>query len=222
MRIRRVLLCCHNGARIADKPLVVEPRGHLLLHRKFGHRLGIAHALRHELERAILYAMKGRRRFAVRFQCVCVPDRFEPLHQITGRGHVDPASPHELQRAAIDPRDIGNRAVARILHRHPRHAAQQLRQSFIELLTAGVYRLFPGKRIERSALDCVDQPSRLTCCGNQIEPAARRHFRAACRSQQARRDGIRAVKIVKEPPVEPLGFQRLLDRGNVKRHEKSV
>jgi hypothetical protein len=122
----------------------------------------------------------------------------------------------------VDARYVWNRAVAGVLHRDPPDTSQQLREPGIELVASGIDGLVSRQSIEGSPLDGVHKASRLADGGHQIKPAAGRHFRPVRGSQQARCNGIRAVKIVEQPPVQPLGFERPLYGRNVQRHENSV
>ncbi len=153
---------------------------------------------------------------------VVVPHRLKPLHQIAGRLDLDPAAAHEIHGPGVDARHIRDGAVARVLHRHSLHPAQQLRQPRVELLSTGIDVLAARQRVERPPLNRMHQAGRLARRGHQIEPSARRHLGAVGGSQQPCSDGIGTVEIVEKPAIQVRSPEGFLYSCHVKRHEKSV
>ena len=77
----------------------------------------------------------------------------------------------ELHRSGIDARDVWNRAVGGILHRHSMQPGEKATKTGLELLTSGVPFGLSRQMSQRVALDDMDQGPRFAGRRNQVEPA---------------------------------------------------
>ena len=179
-------------------------------------------ALARRRERAVLDPIQRLRCRAMRGQLIGSPRRLESLHEIAGRDDRHAAPAHGLGRSRVQPRQIRNRAVGRILHRHRRDAVEQARQRRFELLAPGVHRLRAGQGIEVVALDGVHHAARLPRRRDQVIPPAGRHVAAAIEPRNGRRNRVRAVKVVEQPAIQAVGAKRPLDGGHIERHGVSI
>jgi len=145
-----------------------------------------------------------------------VPDGGETLDQIAGRDDLRTRLADELDGAGVNPGDVGNRAPGGVFHRHAADAGEQRPQAGLELIAAGILRRRSGQMSQRIFFDLVDEAPRITGGGNEVIPAARRKVAALfSHPGHVSRNRIQAAKIVQQPPVEAVGRQRGLDRGNV-------
>ena len=99
---------------------------------------------------------------------------------------------------------------------------EQLGEARVQLRAAGVHRLRSRQVIEVVAFDRVHERLRLTGLRDQVEPAPRREVAGAAHPGQPVRHRIRAVKIVEEPRVEPVGLEGFLDGSNIKGHIHTI
>ena len=102
----------------------------------------------------------------------------EPLDEVAGRDHVGAHLPHQLDRARVDARDVGNGAAGGVFHRDAARAAQQPAQPGFELVAAGVPFGRSRQVRERIPLDRVHQPARFAVGGNEVVPAPGREMAA--------------------------------------------
>ena len=161
MRIPRVVRRRHVRGVIADQPLFAEPAGHLLLNVVFRRREAAGQPPADLVERAVLDSVQLLRRLAMRVDRPVVPDRGKSLHEIARRHHFDARLPDELDRAGVDSRDVGDRAIGRVLHRHAPQSRDEPPETFDELSAAGVPLGRSREVCERVALDGVDERARL-------------------------------------------------------------
>ena len=110
---------------VRDQPFVTKPARHELLDVVFGGRRAGAHAFADGIERAILDAVERVGREAMRRDLRVGPARVEPLHEIARRDDLDAARADRLDRACVDPREIGDVAARRILHREAPDAVEE-------------------------------------------------------------------------------------------------
>ena len=129
-----------------------------------------------------------------------------------------PSDRDQLDRAGVDARHVGDRAVRRVFHRHALQPVEQRGQARVQLRAARVNRLRSRQVIEVVALDGVHERPRLAGLRDQVEPAPRRQVSGVTHPGEPVRHRIRAVKIVEEPRVEPVGLEGLLDGSNIKGH----
>ena len=94
-----------------------------------------------------------------------VPDGREALDQITRRDDVDAELPDELDRPGIDARNVGNRALRRIFHRHAPHARDEPLDARFELVASGVAVARSRQVRKRVAFDGVHEPAGLAAGG---------------------------------------------------------
>ena len=181
-----------------------------------------AGAISDQVEGSILDPVEPLRSGPVRRERLIRPDCLESLHQIPGGHDVHAELANNLNRSSVDARYVGNGVARRILHRDPLHAAQQIFQSRFELFPSGIRTLVARQAVKIVTLDRVHQSPRLSLGWHQVVPTPGRQFRGSREIRQPRGDRIRAVKIVKQPAIEPLRLQRLLDCWNRQRHLLSI
>ncbi len=133
-----------------------------------------------------------------------------------------PIDSHQLDGARVDARDVRDGAVRRVLHRHALDAAEQLGEAGLQLRASRVDDLRAGQVIEIVTLDGVHQRPGLAGCRDQVEPAARGQVPGAAHSREAVRDRVRALEVVEEPCIEPIGFEGLLDGADVDGHIRPI
>ena len=68
------------------------------------------------------------------------------------------------------------------------------------------------------SLDGVDQATGLALRGDQVVPASGGHVRTLTHTGHPRRDGIGAVEVVEQPPVEAVRAEGGLHGGHVEGH----
>ncbi len=129
--------------------------------------------------------------------------------------------PHQLDRAGVDPRDVRDGALRRVLHRDPPHALEQALQPQLELLAAGIAVGGAGQVRERVRLDGVHQGARLAGRGDEVVPTPRGEVSALpADAGDVHRDGVAAAEVVQQPPVELLRAQGCLNRPDVERRRR--
>ncbi len=218
MRIPGVLFRGDDRRRVADEPFLGKPAGHQLLDLELGGRLAVLEPPRRFVEGAILYPIQLFGRGDVSPGLCVVPDGGELLDEVARGGDLDVELPHELDRAGVDARDVGDGALRRVLHRDPLHALEQALQPRFERGAAGVAFGGPGQMLERVRLDGVHQGARLAGRGDEVVPAPRGEVPALpADAGDVHRDSIDAVEVVQQPPVEPLRAQGRLHRPDVER-----
>ena len=84
VRVAGVLLCRHHRARVADQSRLLEPAGHRVLDLELGDGVATAYPLGYQVERPVLDGVEYLGRRLVGRELRRVPDRLEPLDQITG------------------------------------------------------------------------------------------------------------------------------------------
>ena len=129
---------------------------------------------------------------------------------------------NQLYSTGIYSRDVRNRAFWRVFHRHTAQAAQERGQARFQLFPTCINGLRSRQIVEVMTLDRVDQGPRLSRGGNQIEPPACGHPPFAERVGDTRCDGVRSVKIVKQPAVKAFRSQCFLNCRHVQRHPVSI
>jgi hypothetical protein len=92
----------------------------------------------------------------------------------------------------------------------------------MQLGAARVDRFGSGKVIEVVLLDRVDERSRLAGLRDEIKPAAGCEVPGFSHPGESERHGIRAVKIIEEPRIEPVGREGFLDGSNIKGHIHTI
>ena len=151
----------HRG-RVRDQPFLVEPAHHLLLQPVFVERAPLADGRRGGRERPILDPVQGCRRRPVRVELGRRPHRLERLDEIARRHDVHAAGADRFRSPGVDPRDIGDGATGRVLHRDGLDPAQQVREPRFELLAAAVDQFLARQGVEVVPLDRVHQRPGLT------------------------------------------------------------
>src|SRR4029453_17709298 len=134
MRIPRIAGDRDVRRRVAHQSLFSKPDGHLPLHVVFRRGDTSAQATPNLVERAVLDAVQLLRGDAVGIDGRLVPHSGEPLDEIGGRYDLDSQVADELHRSGIDPRDVWNRAVGGILHRHSMQPSEKATKTGFELL----------------------------------------------------------------------------------------
>ena len=145
---------------------------------------------------------------------VVVPDRFELLDQVAGRDHLDPRGPDELDRAGVDPGDVGVGVPGGIFHRQPAPARDQRGDLGLELGPAEVDALRARQVVEGAGLDLMDELDRLARGGDEVEEPAGAGL-LALQVEDPPGQGVAAVEVVEQPAVEALFAEGILDRGEV-------
>ena len=217
--ISGVLLGRDVGGIAGGQPFRVHPRHHRLLHVELGQRDAGRQALPDERKRLILDPIQGVGRGPVRGQRFGGPQRLEPLHQVARRHHLDAEVAHRLDRAGVDPGDVGDVVAGRVFHRHSLHALQQSAQAIFEPVAARIRLLLAGQAVQIVTLDGVDEAARFTRRRNEVVPPAGGHLLAGRQPRQPRRDRIRALEVVQKPAVETLVCKGALHLGDWQRHK---
>ena len=183
VRIARVLLCGYARGIVGGQAFFGKPPHHRLLHFVLIESAAGRDALTHEVERPVLDSIEPLGCGAVSGQRLGGPHRFEPLHQIAGRDHLDAEVANGLDRSGVHPGNIGNRVTGRILHRDPFDAPEQLAETRTQLLTSGVGARLPGEGVEVVTLDGVDESPRHSGSRDAGSTSA---GSPSCRSRRAR------------------------------------
>jgi len=68
------------------------------------------------------------------------------------------------------------------------------------------------------SFDGMDQAARFSRRRDEVKPSARGQMPVADETRQPLRDGISALKVIPEPPIQPLRSKRLLDGAHVYGH----
>src|SRR5262249_54879791 len=118
-----------------------------------------------------------------------------------------------------DHRDVGNRALWRILHRDPPASVEQLLHAARLLLPTGIARLPSWKEVEHPGLDVMYQAARFAVGRAEVIPAPRDVARWR-ESQHPVGERIPLVVIEEKPSVQLLLLQLLLNRFDV--HDPSA
>ena len=111
VRVAGVLRCRHHRRRVADEALGREPTSHERLDLEFGRRAVGPCPLGDRVECPVLDAVQLLGRGAVRLDGRWRPDGGKKLNQVARRYHLGPERTDELDRARVDPRDVGDGAV---------------------------------------------------------------------------------------------------------------
>jgi hypothetical protein len=216
VRVARVLLRRNDRRRVADQPFFGEPSGHQLLDLELGDFHTVFQSAGRFLERALLHPVQFLGRCHVSLDLPLVPDGGELLDEVARGNDFDAELLDQLDRAGVDPRDVRDRAPRRILHRDAAHALQQLLQPRLERGASGIAEGSAWKVREGVRFDRMNKGARFAGCGDEVVPPTCREVPPLpADTGDVHGDAVHAVKIVEQPPVEPLRTQRRLDRPDV-------
>ena len=223
MRVARVFRRRHVRRRIADEPFVAKPAGHLLLNvvlRRRRRRRRSRRRISSNARSLIRYSLSDA--CAVRLDRRLVPHRGESLDEIARRHHLDARLPDELDRAGVDARDVGNRAVRRVFHRHPPQPRDQPCEARLRVARGRhTARSFPEGGRACAARWRGRGPRGSPAGGNQVVPAPRGQMTPlTCDRRHLGGDRVESAKIVEQPAVDAVSRQRRLDGRDVNRRRR--
>ena len=173
-----------------------------------------AHAPSNFLERLGGNRVDHIARREVRLDLLFRQGRFKLRDQIRRANNVLAQPADHVRRSRIHHGNGEDNVVGRILHRHIAIRAQHLLQAVEQFLPSGILFLHARQGIQVSRFDLVNQFDGLAFGGDQVIPAPSDH-EPIRQPENAVRDRIAMVMIVKKPGVDVAIAQGLLDGGEI-------
>ena len=195
----------HDGRVVGDEPALGEAGHEQVLDLVLGGVAAAAVLLADPGEGLVLGLVDGPAGAGVALDLPVVEAAEELLHQLARGDHLDAQRADELERAGVDPGQVGDAGHGEVLHGEPPagQAGEHVLQAGPEGLPGGVA-LAPARDVGREGaqLDGVDEQARLAAGRDEVGPAPGEHV--AAEPQRADGGGVLAVEVVEEPAVELL------------------
>src|SRR5205085_11076989 len=142
-------------------------------------------------------------------------DGLEELDEVCARHRLRAERAHQLNRARVNARDVGDGVFGRVLHRYARLARradgrERVAQVFVKLAPTAVDQPSSGQTVELALLDGVVDAHGFALGGYEVEPATRREL-ARVELQYSVGERVALPEVVEEPAVEARFAKRRLN-----------